>query len=194
MSNSDTAKTLQHKMIKKTRILAPVLIAVAVLMGSCSSDNKTNWENYKDWRQYNEQWLKEQTSRTNPDGTPFYTTVVAPWNPQQYILMHYWGDPAQNAGNLKPLFTSTATVNYTVQLANDTVSDSGTAFTSQLSSSGLIAGWSLGLMQMHVGDSCEIIMPYEVAYGSSGYGSIPPYSDLRFNVRLTDIPQYVVKP
>ena len=47
---------------------------------------------------------------------------------------------------------------------------------------------------MHVGDTVQIIIPYDLAYGQSGSGSIPPYSALRFNMRLMDVPGYEARP
>ena len=44
---------------------------------------------------------------------------------------------------------------------------------------------------MYVGDSAEIICPYNMAYGESYVSSlIQPYSALRFNVRLVDVYAY----
>ncbi|MDE7125880.1 MAG: FKBP-type peptidyl-prolyl cis-trans isomerase [Muribaculaceae bacterium] len=47
---------------------------------------------------------------------------------------------------------------------------------------------------MRVGDTAEVLIPYSMAYGMSGSGSIPPYSNLRFNVRLVDIVNYETRP
>ena len=48
---------------------------------------------------------------------------------------------------------------------------------------------------MHVGDSVEIILPYNQAYGSSTPNDlIPPYSTLQFTMRLHDIPTLEVRP
>jgi FKBP-type peptidyl-prolyl cis-trans isomerase len=47
---------------------------------------------------------------------------------------------------------------------------------------------------MRCGDSVEVIIPYGLAYGSTGSTSIYPYSNLKFNIRLVDIPLYELKP
>lgn len=171
-------------------------LAIAAIVGlpaftSCSDEN-SNEKEYKEWREYNEAWMADISTRKNPDGTPYYRTVVAPWDPEAFVLMHTYGEPATE--NLTPLFTSTTKVNYTVHLANDTLLDEGTGFVSTLNSTSLINGWALSLMEMHVGDSAEFIMPYNVAYGESGYGGIKPYSNLRYNIRLVDIPEYELRP
>ena len=60
--------------------------------------------------------------------------------------------------------------------------------------SGVIDGWQIALMNMHVGDTVQIVVPYQSGYGSTSTGKIQPYSALRFNVRLVDIPAYEVRP
>ena len=47
---------------------------------------------------------------------------------------------------------------------------------------------------MNVGDSVEIIIPYNMGYGGSQTGIIKPYSTLIFNLKLVDIPYYEVRP
>ena len=54
-------------------------------------------------------------------------------------------------------------------------------------------------MQMHVGDSAQIVIPYQQAYGSTGSMRngiyvIKPFSTLVFNLKLVDIPYYEVRP
>ena len=159
---------------------------------SCFKDDDTVWEQYKDWREFNQEWLVSQTLRSNPDGTPYYTRCNMPTDPQAYVLMHNIGEV--HTENLQPLFTSSTKVNYTLSLANDSVVDSGTDFISTLSSAGYITGWSLAIMQMHVGDSAQFVIPYNIGYGASGAGTIKPYSNLQFNIRLVDIPAYEIKP
>lgn len=156
-----------------------------------SNDNDT-WNEYKEWREYNQKWLIEQTTRTNPDGTAYYERCAMPTDPQAYVLMHRIGET--HTDNLKPLYTSATKVNYTLKLCNDSIFDQGTDFVSQLNSQSLIAGWGLSIMQLHVGDSAQFIIPYSLGYGEVGAGELKPYSNLQFNIRLLDITAYEVKP
>ena len=53
-------------------VLAVSMIAVVLSVAvSCSSDEESTWEKYTDWRETNEQWLRELASMTNDDGTPY---------------------------------------------------------------------------------------------------------------------------
>ena len=178
--------------MKKNIFRTVLLLAagiVTVLTG-CNDDEAT--DDYKAWREKNENWLIEQLLLTESDGSPYYNKVTMPSDPQNYVFMHNIGTVHEE--NLKPLYTSTTKVNYTLKLVNDSVMDKGTGFVSQLNSSGLIDGWGLSVMQLHVGDSAQFIVPYASGYGSTGYGTIPPFSNLVFDVKLVDITAYEVRP
>ena len=172
------------------KILAAICLTFVAT--ACMNDEDP-YADYADWREFNQSWLVEQTTRTNPDGTSYYTRCAMPTDPQAYVLMHTVGEV--HTENLKPLFTSTTKVNYTLKLANDSVVDQGTDFVSQLSSQSYITGWSISIMQLHVGDSAQFVLPYAVGYGESGNGlAVPPYSNLMFDIRLVNIEAYELRP
>jgi uncharacterized damage-inducible protein DinB len=55
----------------------------------------------------------------------------------------------------------------------------------------VIAGWEAGFEGMKVGGKRRLFIPYQLAYGETGQGSIPPKSELIFDVELlgvTDVP------
>ena len=55
----------------------------------------------------------------------------------------------------------------------------------------VIAGWETGFEGMKVGGKRRLFIPYQLAYGEAGQGSIPPKSELIFDVELlgiTDVP------
>ena len=177
-------------------LVAVAMMAAVPVLSSCDDDDdqSKNWETYKEWREDNQAWFDAQAAATGADGQSLFKKYTPSYNAAGTFLMRFIGDPAENAGNLQPLFTSTATVNYQVHLYDGTRIDSAANYTSQLSSVYLIAGWSEMIMRMHVGDSIEAILPYGLGYGSTGSTSVNPYSALRFNIRLTDVPTYVVRP
>lgn len=51
----------------------------------------------------------------------------------------------------------------------------------------LIKGWTYALQQMVVGEKAEIVIPWILAYGVQGQGSIPPFSTLIFEIELVEI-------
>jgi len=51
----------------------------------------------------------------------------------------------------------------------------------------VIDGWQEALQLMSVGDTWEIVIPAELAYGAQGQGPIGPYETLIFRVELLDV-------
>ncbi|MDG3581333.1 MULTISPECIES: peptidylprolyl isomerase [Galbibacter] len=51
----------------------------------------------------------------------------------------------------------------------------------------LIPGFKEGIMMMKVGDKLRLFIPSYLAYGDSGYGPIPPKTDLVFDLEMTGI-------
>lgn len=174
-------------------LILGVFLASVVSCGSGDDDSNT-WEDYKEWREDNEAWLNEQAARTNEDGTPYYERVVPTWNQSAYVLMHWFNDRSLTAGNLKPYSTSTVDVKYYGRLYNDVAFDSSYAQTAYGDSvyrtqlTKVITGWMIAVTQMHVGDSVEVLIPYQQGYNASSTSVIKPYSTLRFGIKLVDIP------
>ena len=84
------------------------------------------------------------------------------------------------------------TVHYTGWLMDGTQFDSsrdrGEPFRLKLGARQVIPGWERGLEGMRVGESRELIIPTELAYGARGAGGvIPPNATLRFEVELLDV-------
>lgn len=50
-----------------------------------------------------------------------------------------------------------------------------------------IRGWRIAIPYMTLGETAEFVIPYDLAYGEQGMGPIPPYSNLRFRVKLISI-------
>lgn len=184
-----------NKFLKRIPAIAAV-VSLALAAVSCMSGN--DWDDYETWRKENNAWYLSQTQRTNPDGTPYYTKLTPSWFPSSGVLIHYFNDRSKTAGNLSPLQTSTVDMIYIGRLYNDTIFDSSYANTQYGDSifrtkpNAVIDGWQIALNDMRVGDTCEIIIPYLQAYGTTGQGSIPPFSVLRFNMKLVGIPAYEV--
>lgn len=174
-------------------------LAVAAMVTACGNDddNENVWEAYAEWRETNKTWYAQQADKLDENGDLFYEELSPAWNSGQKILIHWFNDRSETAGNLVPLLRSTVSTIYIGRLYNNEAVDSSylqpdALFTSRVSA--LVEGWQIALQNMHVGDSVEIVFPYQLGYGSSSTGNIPPYSALRFNMRLKDIKAYETLP
>ncbi len=184
--------------MKKTALLFMMSLLLSVVASSCF-DNDNNWKDYAEWRELNEQWLEEQRNRIDANGDPYFKEVRAEWDGNAYVLMHFFNDTTLTRDNLSPLYTSTVDVKYIGYLCTGEAFDSSYLKTDSvlrmtLTEGNSIEGWSLALQNMHVGDTCEVIIPYGLAYGTSGYLDIDPYSVLRYNMRLVSVPGYEKEP
>ena len=65
--------------------------------------------------------------------------------------------------------------------------DGGTGFTFTLGAGSVIAGWDQGVVGMRVGGQRRLIIPPDLAYGSSGRAPIPPNATLVFDITLTAV-------
>lgn len=183
------------------KLPAIAVLAAILTLAACGNDDTTTWEEYTDWRETNNAWLAQQQARTNPDGTPYYKTIVPDWNPGSFVLIHYLSDRATTEGNLTPLYTSTVDTRYYLRLYDGTPVDSSTLATSggapgiyRAQVNSLIPGWSVALSDMRCGDSAEVVIPYQLAYGTASSGVLKPYSNLQFNIRLVNIYRYEASP
>ena len=171
-----------------------LLFITTTVISSCMEE--TTWEKLSDYRKLQEEWLKKELAKTDENGDPYYKTYVAPFDKNAIVYMHFYNDPKENEHNLTPLYNSTVDVKYHGRTFDNVPFDSSYTSTSPADSvtrfaiNGLISGWAIATMNMHVNDSVEVIMPYNVAYGEAGSGSINPYTHLIFKIKLVDIPYY----
>ena len=168
-----------------------VIMAIVAITTLDSCLGKSVYDEYKDWRNANEEWYQRQAASGQ------YTMLTAPWDPSAQTLIRWHNDTMQTHNNLKPLITSTVDVKYMLRLYNDTPVDSSYALVSPAAGvyrtmvNGTVEGWMIALTRMHVGDSCTIIVPYQQGYGSAKMSDIlVPYSMLVFDIKLEDIYKY----
>lgn len=62
--------------------------------------------------------------------------------------------------------------------------DSGKTFEFTIGTGGVIKGWDQGILGMKLGEKRTLMIPSALAYGQYGQGSIPPNTDLIFEVEL----------
>ncbi len=90
-----------------------------------------------------------------------------------------------------PLATDQVQVHYHGTLIDGTVFDSSVDRGEPISFplNGVIPGWTEGVQLMQVGEKFRFFIPFDLAYGETGAGPIPPYSTLIFDVELLGIEQ-----
>lgn len=187
--------------MKKIPFLLMCLLGLVPLVISSCGDDDDEIVNgvskkYAEWKKLNDDWLLEQQNRKNPDGTNYFTEVVAPWDRSAKVYMHWYNDRALTEGNAKPYYTSTVDVKYKGMLYNDEPFDSSYqrttpavgVFRTKLGDD-VIEGWTIALCAMRVCDSCRVIIPSNVGYGTLSMGEIDPYAVLQFDIKLVGIPK-----
>lgn len=93
------------------------------------------------------------------------------------------------ASEARPTVADTVSVHYEGKLLDGTVFDSsferGEPATFPLGR--LIKGWQIAIPKMGVGETIEVAIPSDLAYGPEGRGPIPPNATLMFKVQLVGI-------
>ncbi len=95
----------------------------------------------------------------------------------------------QEAKGAKPTLQDKVKVHYHGTLTDGKVFDSSVQRGQPISFplSGVIQGWQEGVQLMTVGSKYRFFIPYNLAYGERGTGSIPGYATLIFDVELLGI-------
>ncbi|MBN2615295.1 MAG: FKBP-type peptidyl-prolyl cis-trans isomerase [Bacteroidales bacterium] len=88
-------------------------------------------------------------------------------------------------GSVHPTLDSTVNVDYKGSFLSGSVFDQGTNVSFTLNQ--VILGWQEGLQLIGAGGKIILIIPSALAYGTSGSGSIPSNTVLRFDVTLNSV-------
>lgn len=178
------------------KLLYLLIISTAILiLPSCLSSQDEDFDN---WKEENIAYYNEMADKKDADGIPYFQRISPDWSPGSEILMRWHNDRSTTMGNLRPMYNSTTDVVYYVQLYNGTPLDSSylritpgdSIYRSRPSQN--IEGFAIALTQMHIGDSCTVIIPYQSGYGYSGTSRVNPYSTLVYQIKLKDIPAYEI--
>ena len=183
--------------MKKFLLLIMMLLVACSVFTSCMGDENVDTS----WRDANLKFYQDQLQLKDKDGQPFYKVMVASWDPNAQVLMHWFNDPNTTAKNLSPLYSSTVDVKYRLTMYDGTPKDSSFNMTAAYGDSifrtkfsSVINGWPIAITKMHIGDSCRVVVPYNQGYGAYDYGGIKGYSTLVFDIKLVGIPFYEAKP
>ena len=167
----------------KLNRLFPVLLASTLLvLPACFSDDPSS--DYSEWRQQNQMYLDEVASETE-DGQLVFTPITPDWDNSFTVYVRWINDGERNPSEVTPLSTSTCKVKYTLTNIEGDTLDSSSSFTCVPNN--MVTGFMAALTNMRVNDTVTAVIPYTAGYGTSGYGSILPYSTLIFGIRLDSI-------
>jgi len=145
-------------------------LAFVYLSGALNSEQEINQNNQQLETMTNEQL----NSETSAEGLLVTTTVAGE-------------GPRAEQGDA-------VVVNYRGRLAEtdeefDNSYDRGQPFPVVLGENRVIQGWELGLLGAQAGESRTLEIPSELGYGPQGVGTIPPNSDLIFDIEVLEVIQ-----
>ena len=158
------------------------LVAAGCILSSCLGSDV---EDYQDWREQNDLWL----DTVDMSG---YDKVTATWAPYHEVYMKWYNDRSLTADSLSPLSTSTISVKYELEdiegtLISTSYKTNGDSLYTAVVNNNII-GFQMAVMNMNVGDSVSVIMPDTAGYGKNAQGSIRPYTNLVYRIKLVSIP------
>jgi FKBP-type peptidyl-prolyl cis-trans isomerase FklB len=144
-----------------------IIVILGLTFCACTSESDK-------WKDLNEKFMKENATKSD---------VHIEKSGLQYKVL------TQGVG-LKPTTASYVKIVYTGKLIDGTVFDStmnDTTWVNTASSgyvSSFVSGFQEALTKMNTGSRWELYIPQSLGYGADGYGSIPAYSTLIFDVQV----------
>jgi len=101
--------------------------------------------------------------------------------------LHYIISKVGSGANVKA--GDSLTVQYTGKFLDGTVFDSSASFkyVQNAVNQRMIPGWEEGIEKLSKGGAGLFLIPSNLAYGSNGYYTIPPYTPLVFTLEVIDI-------
>lgn len=174
--------------MKKYGLYLMMLVATVFCATSCGDDDDDD-NHLEKWMVANQEALK--AIATNPE----YKELKSPGNEGSI----YYKVLEEGDGTDSIRYTTTVGCYYKGWLVADYPNydiEKGYVFDQRLFDDGspystsignVINGWKVALQHMVKGDKWEIWIPYQLAYGRSGSGSIPGYSTLVFEIEVVSV-------
>lgn len=157
---------------------------------SCVDENEEYTQMIEKWKTDNDKYYTNMKDSTS---FKLYNLPLEYGGGSYYYKIIKMGDTT----TVSPLLTDIVTVNYRGMLIDGKSFDATYSGTNPLNNptakpaeftvNQLITGWSVNLTQMKPGEVRTIVLPYNLAYGVYGVGSILPYSTLKFDIHLISI-------
>lgn len=176
--------------MRKLLYLLPLL---AVSMTACLDDKDSDY--YSEWKKQNDEYLVNLQNEVDA-GTSEYTRIGADWAPRDNVYVKWHNDRTETEKNLSPMSTSTVDITYAMENIEGTaLGDSYSSVTwgdsiYRSKPNQNIAGMWIAMLNMHVGDSVTMIIPYLSGYGAKENGVIKPYTNLIYHVKMKSIQKY----
>ena len=162
--------------MKKHTFTALILLAIAVVIGSCIKNNTTP----RDCAAVTAVAPAAETARLKQYLDSTGTTAI-----QDSRGFFYNLDLSGSTDTLHPTVCSDVSVTYTVTYLNgDTLETSGPTTPISLNLSGTITGWQEAIPLMKKNANMVLYLPPSLAYGSSDYQGVPGNSYLIFTIKL----------
>lgn len=147
-----------------------LFLLIAIAFSACTEENYADWKILNDNRYATELDSLSIKNYTKTESGLCYK-IIYPGEMKRANIDSY------------------VTVKYTLKLMNKKILQTGT-FTGTLVSSsygsGTIAAWQEAIPLLKVGGVMDMFFSYDLGYGSTGNGSVPPYSMLYYTVELVD--------
>ncbi|GAB3584080.1 FKBP-type peptidyl-prolyl cis-trans isomerase [Hymenobacter daeguensis] len=157
-------------------VLLGLLAAANVVPSACKKDDSTTTQDYSGIDDAIIQKYLTDNAITNAQKQPsglYYVPIVSAPN----------GVQATSGKTVSVLYTG----RYIDGRVFDSSIDPTHPFKFILGAGNVISGWDIGIALMRKGEKGLLLIPSALAYGSSGQGSIPPNTVLRFEVELTNV-------
>ncbi|MDE6296745.1 MAG: FKBP-type peptidyl-prolyl cis-trans isomerase [Muribaculaceae bacterium] len=176
--------------MRKILYLFPIL---TILLTGCLGDDSKN--QYADWKKQNDNYIVALESEVAA-GKSEYTRLSADWAPQNSVFVKWHNDRSETSKNLSPLSNSTVNITYAMEDIDGTALGDSYSTTTwgdsiyQSKPNQNIAGMWIAMLNMHVGDSVTMIIPYLSGYGARAMSNIKPYSNLIYHVKMKEVVKY----
>jgi FKBP-type peptidyl-prolyl cis-trans isomerase FkpA len=93
-----------------------------------------------------------------------------------------------SGSGVKPVFSSTITVNYVGRLMSNAIFDSASNTNLQGAALyNLILGWRIGMPKVATGGRIQLFIPSALAWGCTGYGPVPANAPVFFDIKLLSV-------
>ncbi len=191
--------------MKKNKLSLLLLSLLATFfMVSCGNDDNTV-EEYPDWQKTNETYFTNlyNTAKTNIAAGDANWKIIRKWSLEDTVKVNADDNIVvqvlnKGTGSGCPMYTDSVYVHFLGRLLPSTSYPEGYVFAQtytgdfdpttsipvQYAVSGLVDGFTTALLNMHIGDTWRVYIPYKLGYETTDYNGVPAYSTLIYDITL----------